>query len=141
MGMKDLSPLTPGTRPVPARMSLSAALFSGTQQKVLGLLLGQPDRSFYANELIVLARSGSGAVQRELARLVHSELVTVRLVYNAAHALCLAALRWHGYRSGNRYIVFQLLPHTLKVYPGLPHGMCATHPEVINPDLLAFFKT
>lgn len=32
------------------------------------------------------------------------------LAYNAAHALCLAALRWHGYRSGNRYIVFQLLP-------------------------------
>ncbi|OWQ86523.1 alpha/beta hydrolase [Roseateles terrae] len=29
---------------------------------------------------------------------------------------------------------------TLKVYPGLPHGMCSTHPEVINPDLLAFFK-
>ena len=29
---------------------------------------------------------------------------------------------------------------TLKVYPGLPHGMCATHPEVINPDLLAFIS-
>ena len=28
----------------------------------------------------------------------------------------------------------------LKVYPGLPHGMCTTHPEVINPDLLAFIK-
>ena len=35
------------------------------------------------------------------------------LAYNAAHGMCLAALRWHGYRSGNRYIVFQLLPHTL----------------------------
>ena len=29
---------------------------------------------------------------------------------------------------------------TLKVYAGLPHGMCATHPELINPDLLAFFN-
>jgi len=29
---------------------------------------------------------------------------------------------------------------TLKVYPGLPHGMCSTHPEVINPDLLAFIR-
>ena len=29
---------------------------------------------------------------------------------------------------------------TLKTYPGLPHGMCTTHPELINPDLLAFFK-
>ena len=27
---------------------------------------------------------------------------------------------------------------TLKVYEGLPHGMCTTHPEIINPDLLAF---
>lgn len=35
------------------------------------------------------------------------------LAYNAAHALCLAALRWHGYRAANRYIVFQVLPHTL----------------------------
>ena len=29
---------------------------------------------------------------------------------------------------------------TLKVYPGFPHGMPATNPEVINRDLLAFFK-
>ena len=35
----------------------------------------------------------------------------------------------------------ELLPKgTLKVYPGLPHGMCTTHPEIINPDLLAFIK-
>ena len=33
--------------------------------------------------------------------------------YNAAHAASLAALRWHGYRSENRYIVFQCLAHTL----------------------------
>ena len=33
--------------------------------------------------------------------------------YNAAHAAALAALRWHGYRSENRYTVFQCLPHTL----------------------------
>jgi len=38
------------------------------------------------------------------------------LAYNAAHAFSLAALRWHGYRSDNRYLVFQILPHTL----GLP---------------------
>lgn len=38
------------------------------------------------------------------------------LAYNAAHALALAALRWRGYRSDSRYIVFQCLEHTL----GLP---------------------
>jgi len=39
------------------------------------------------------------------------------LAYNAAHAMCLASLRWHGYRPSNRYIVFQLLPHTLGLGP------------------------
>lgn len=33
--------------------------------------------------------------------------------YNAAHAAALAALRWHGYRSENRYTVFQCLAHTV----------------------------
>lgn len=37
------------------------------------------------------------------------------LAYNAAHALSLAALRWHGYRSENRYVVFQCLQHTIGV--------------------------
>ena len=34
--------------------------------------------------------------------------------YNAAHAAALSALRWHGYRSENRYTVFQCLAHTLR---------------------------
>ncbi len=37
------------------------------------------------------------------------------LAYNAAHALSLAAMRWHGYRSENRYQVFQCLTHTLEL--------------------------
>lgn len=56
---------------------LANALFSTTQQRVLGLLFGQPDRSFYATELINLAAGGSGAIQRELAKLAASGLVTV----------------------------------------------------------------
>ena len=67
------------------RASLADALFRGTQQRVLALLFGQPDRSFYANELIALTRAGSGAVQRELARLAQSSLVTVRLSGNQKH--------------------------------------------------------
>ncbi len=67
------------------RTSLAGALFSGTQQRVLGLLFGQPDRSFYATELINLAGVGSGAVQRELARLSQSGLVTVKPVGNQKH--------------------------------------------------------
>lgn len=59
------------------RVGIADALFSGTQQRVLGLIYGQPDRSLTVSELIGLARSGSGAVQRELARLAQSGLVTI----------------------------------------------------------------
>ncbi len=64
---------------------LADALFSGTQQRVLTLLFGQPERSFYASELIALARGGSGAIQRELARLVQSGLVTLQSSGNQKH--------------------------------------------------------
>ena len=37
------------------------------------------------------------------------------MAYGAAHALATAALRWHGYRSDNRYLVFQCLQHTLEM--------------------------
>ena len=37
------------------------------------------------------------------------------LAYNAAHALAVAALRIHGYRTDKRYLVFQVLPHTLGI--------------------------
>jgi len=49
------------------------------------------------------------------------------LAYNAAHALCLAALRWHGYRAGNRYIVFQVLPHTLELGPEVWRVLAKAH--------------
>lgn len=49
------------------------------------------------------------------------------LAYNAAHALCLAALRWHGYRSSHRYIVFQLLPHTLGLGPDVWRVLSKCH--------------
>jgi predicted nucleotidyltransferase len=52
------------------------ALFPRTKQRLLGLLFGQPERSFATTELIRLARAGSGAVQRELDRLVAAGLVT-----------------------------------------------------------------
>jgi predicted nucleotidyltransferase len=64
---------------------LADALFAKVQQRVLGVLFGNPRRSFYANEVIGLARSGTGAVQRELARLEASGLVTVTRVGNQKH--------------------------------------------------------
>lgn len=67
-----------------------------------------------AKEIVALEQSG-------LRRLADAEKHTnslesrFDLAYNAAHALSLAALRRSGYRAANRYIVFQLLPHTLGV--------------------------
>jgi len=69
----------------PRSIGLADALFTGTQQRVLAWLFGQPGRSFYATELIGLAGAGSGAVQRELARLAQSGLVTVRTIGNQKH--------------------------------------------------------
>lgn len=69
-----------------------------------------------ANEMAGLQRTG-------LARLTDARNASLALesrfdlAYNAAHALCLAALRRLGYRAGNRYIVFQVLPHTLGLGP------------------------
>ncbi|MGV8897751.1 MAG: nucleotidyltransferase domain-containing protein [Burkholderiaceae bacterium] len=61
------------------------ALFTKTQQRVLAVLFGQSQRSFYANEIIGLAGSGSGAVQRELARLESAGLVTTHRIGNQKH--------------------------------------------------------
>ncbi len=49
------------------------------------------------------------------------------LAYNAAHALCLAALRRTGYRATNRYIVFQVLPHTLSLGPEVWRVLARCH--------------
>jgi predicted nucleotidyltransferase len=67
------------------RSGLADALFSRTQQAVLGLLFGQPDRSFYATEIMAKVGAGSGAVQRELARLEESGLATVRRLGTQKH--------------------------------------------------------
>jgi predicted nucleotidyltransferase len=65
--------------------SLADALFTKTQQRVLRLLFGQPERSFYGNELIRAAGSGSGAAQRELAKLETSGLAVVERVGRQKH--------------------------------------------------------
>jgi hypothetical protein len=65
--------------PEPSRQAngLADALFGRVRQRVLGRLFAHPDRSFYANEIIAWVDAGSGAVQREPARLEAAGLVTV----------------------------------------------------------------
>jgi len=66
-------------------LSLSSALFSGVQQRVLALIFGHPDRSFYTSEIIRNVHSGRGAVERELARLEQTGLVSIQRVGNQKH--------------------------------------------------------
>src|SRR5947207_287232 len=68
-----------------SRKSLADALFTKTQQRVLGVLFGRPERSFYASELIRDAGTGSGAAQRELAKLEASGLVVARRIGHQKH--------------------------------------------------------
>jgi hypothetical protein len=69
------------------------------------------------------ANETAGLVRTGIARLHDAQNETLApesrfdLAYNAAHALCLAALRRKGYRAASRYIVFQVVPHTLGLGP------------------------
>jgi predicted nucleotidyltransferase len=66
-------------------IAVADALFTRSQQRVLAVLFGNPRRSFYANEVIDLAGVGSGAAQRELAKLEGAGLVTVNRVGKQKH--------------------------------------------------------
>jgi hypothetical protein len=89
---------------------------------------GQPLRKEAAD-----AREFAGLQQSGLRRLADAENATnslesrFDLAYNAAHALSLAALRRAGYRSTNRYIVFQVLTHTLGVGPEVWRVLARCH--------------
>src|SRR5947208_15071 len=66
-------------------ISISNALFSKVQQRVLALIFGQPERSFYMSEIVRNVNSGTGAVERELSRLQRSGLVSVARIGNQKH--------------------------------------------------------
>ncbi len=76
--MGNEAPNTSSTGPI----GLADALFTQTQQRVLALLFGQDRRDFSISELISGSGAGSGAVQREVAKLVASGLVEQRRVGN-----------------------------------------------------------
>lgn len=65
-------------------------------------------------EIEGLRRSGEARLKDAANRTLALES-RFDLAYNAAHSLALAALRRLGYRSDNRYVVFQVLPHTLGI--------------------------
>jgi predicted nucleotidyltransferase len=66
-------------------LSLASALFSNVQQRVLGLIFGNPERSFYTSEIVRSVHSGRGAVERELARLEQTGLISAERIGNQKH--------------------------------------------------------
>ena len=67
------------------RTSLAGALFSNVQKRLLALIFGNPDSSFYTSEIVRRLHSGTGAVERELKRLQHSGLISVEKIGNQKH--------------------------------------------------------
>lgn len=123
--------------------SLGDALFTRTQQRVLGLLYGQPTRSFYGNEVITLAGAGSGAVQRELARLTASGLVIERAVGNQKHyqanpaspifaELCAITQRTFGLADPIRAA---LAPLASRIHAAFIYGSVAKQQDTASSDI------
>jgi predicted nucleotidyltransferase len=78
MGTKKPRMGNPGA----ADSGLAQALFSRVQQRVLSILFGHPERSFHSSEIIRLANSGSGAVQRQLVRLENAGILATEYFGN-----------------------------------------------------------
>jgi predicted nucleotidyltransferase len=96
----------PGGQPI--RSGLADALFSRTQQQVIGLLFGHPERSYYLSEIIAAAAIGRSGVQREVARLVASGLLDLRSIGNQKH-----------YRANSRSPLFGELAAIVRKTVGL----------------------
>lgn len=65
--------------------SISSALFSGVRRRLLALIFGQPERSYYMSEIVRRIGSGTGAVERELSRLQQSGIVSMERIGNQKH--------------------------------------------------------
>lgn len=127
----------------PGRTSLADALFSATQQRVLGLLFGQPGRSFYANELMALTGGGSGAVQRELVRLAQSGLLTQQVIGRQKHyqanpaapifaELCGIAAKTMGLAEPVRHV---LAPLAARIHAAFIYGSVAKQQDTASSDI------
>jgi len=108
-------------------LTIGEALFTKTQQKVLGILYGQTEQSFYLNELVKLVGMGKGTVRRELDKLTAAGLLTVRKQGNQMHFQA---------NSGNP--IFHELKDIVKKTFGVV-GVVESALENILPDVLFAF--
>lgn len=107
--------------------TIGDALFTKTQQRVLGLLYGKPEQSFYTNEIVRLADMGRGTVRRELARLVSAGLLIVSREGNQ-----------HHYRSNPENPVYQELLAIVRKTFGVADVIQAGLAPVVDQIDLAF---
>jgi predicted nucleotidyltransferase len=125
------------------RVSLSNALFSKVQQRVLALIFGHPERSFYTSEIVRNVNSGTGAVERELSRLRLSGLVSIEQIGNQKH-----------YRANRQSPIFEELhgivlktvavteplkkalePYATKIKAAFVFGSVANHTDTAISDI------
>lgn len=137
---------TKKTRPIRrpgSSRSLADALFSKVRQRVIGVLFGRPDRSFYANEIISIARSGTGAVQRELERLAASGIITASRVGNQKHYQANAGspvfeeLRGIALKTFALVDVLRgaLVPHSEQIRAAFVYGSIAKNSDTASSDI------
>jgi predicted nucleotidyltransferase len=122
---------------------LASALFPKVRQRVLAVLYGNPGRSFYANEVIALAQSGTGAVQRELAGLSGAALLTVTRQGNQKHyqanadAPVFAELRGLVLKTMGLADVLRaaLAPLAPQIEQAFVYGSVAKHQDTATSDI------
>jgi predicted nucleotidyltransferase len=108
-------------------VSLSNALFSKVQQRVLALIFSHPERSFYTSEIVRHVDCGVGAVDRELAKLEHSGLVDVERIGNQKH-----------YRANSKSPIFEELRGLVEKTVGLAEPIRRSFEPYANSIKSAF---
>ena len=108
-------------------ISIGDALFTKTQQKVLGLLYGEPTKRFYTNEIIRLAGMGRGTIRRELDRLLASGLLVVTHEGNQ-----------HYYQSNHKSPVYEELVSIVRKTFGIVDVIAEMLQQVDNQIDLSF---
>jgi hypothetical protein len=107
--------------------SLGNVLFTKTQQRVLGLLYGRPEQSFYLNQVVSLANIGKGTVNRELERLAAAGLVVKKKVGNQNH-----------YQANPECPIFQELLSIVKKTFGVADVIRTAVDSILDDIALAF---
>ena len=102
----------------------------------IGLLKPEPPARAELEGLLHTAEARLADAQREEL----ADESRFDLAYNAAHALALAALRWHGYRPDKRYLVFQVLPHTLGTVAPTWRLLAKCHEERNQTEYQGFWR-